>query len=186
MQTKILKISRKVGLVDMFKELGFKVGVEVGTDRGGYARDICSRYPELKLYTMDPYQPYNEGSEVKDINKMIEIESEARETLLKYPNCVFLAGTTSMQTVKRFQDDSIDFVFIDGNHEYEHVYEDIVEWTKKVKPGGIVAGHDYVENESRKYGVIEAVNKYVEENNIDPLYILRKGSFVDCWMFIKP
>lgn len=184
MNTQILKISRKVGLIDLFKEKRFKVGVEIGTDWGGYARDICNRYPELKLYTIDPWIPYNEGNEAKNAINMIEFEYEARRLLAPY-NCEILK-MTSMEAVKKFEDESIDFVFIDGNHEYEYVYEDIIEWTKKVKKGGIVCGHDYKEDPSRKYGVIKAVNQYVEENNINPLYILRKGSFVPCWMFYKP
>lgn len=184
MNIKKLKISRRVGLLDLFNEKGFEIGVEVGTDRGGYAKDILERMPFVDLYTIDPWLPYNEGDEVKDVEKMKEIEAEARETLSVYPNCTIIKDT-SMNTVQVFDDNSIDFVFIDGDHEFDGVYEDIVEWTKKVKPGGIVVGHDYKEDAFRKYGVIEAVNKYCQENNIETLYILEKGSFVPCWMFIK-
>lgn len=184
MKTEVLRISRKVGLIDLFKEKGFKVGVEVGTDRGGYAKDICSRYPELKLYTIDPWLPYNEGKEEKNEMNMIEFEYEARRLLAPY-NCEIIKKT-SMEAVEDFKDESIDFVFIDGNHEYPFVLEDIEEWTKKVKKGGIVCGHDYVKDDAKKYGVIEAVNQYVEENNIETLYILKKGTFVPCWMFYKP
>lgn len=185
MRIEYLNISRRVGLIDLFKVKGFKIGVEIGTDRGGYARNICERAPEITLYTMDPYEPYDEGDEVKDLNKMIEIESEAQQTLIIYPNCIFLPGKTSMQVAETFQDNSIDFVFIDGNHEYEYVKEDIREWTKKVKVGGIIAGHDYKEDESKKYGVVQAVNEYLAENKIEPLYILKRGTYVPCWMFYK-
>lgn len=183
MKTQILNISRRVGLIDMFKERGYKIGVEVGTDRGGYAKNICERM-DVELYTIDPWLPYNEGTEVKDEAKMIEIEKEAREVLSPYPNCTIIHDT-SMNAVKVFRPDSIDFVFIDGNHEYEYVLEDIREWFKIVRPGGIIAGHDYKEAEDKKYGVIKAVTQFVEENNIETLYILKRGSFVPCWMIIK-
>ena len=182
MNTKVLKISRKVVLIDKFKELGFKVGVEIGTDRGDYARDICSRYPEVKLFTIDPYLPYNEGKEVKTEKDMQAFYEEAKAKLAPY-DCEIIYKT-SMEAVNQFEPESIDFVFIDGNHQYEYVYEDITEWTKRVRKGGIVCGHDYIEDPSRKYGVIKAVNQYIEENNVD-LYVLRKGTFVDCWMFYK-
>lgn len=191
---KYLTMTRRTGLIDLFKEKGFKVGVEIGTDRGGYAQDICKRAPEIKLHTFDPWFPYTEGDVVKDEVRMQEIEKEARGVLSAYPNCV-VEKATSMEAVKSFEDNSIDFVFIDGNHEYEYVYEDVVEWTKRVRPGGIVSGHDYVESEERKYGVVEAVNQYVAEQGIEPLYILRKdkparmtkrGAFAPCWMFYKP
>lgn len=184
MKVEYLNISRRVGLLDIFNQKGFTIGVEIGTDRGGYAKNICERMPGVELYTIDPWLPYNEGNEVKDIEKMIEIQAEARETLSSYPNCTIIHDT-SMNTVEVFDDNSIDFVFIDGNHEFAGVYEDIEEWTKKVKPGGIIAGHDYKKDDSRKYGVIEAVNKYCQLNGIEELYILKKGGFVPCWMFYK-
>jgi glycosyltransferase involved in cell wall biosynthesis len=49
-----------------------------------------------------------------------------------------------MQAVTDFADESLDFVYIDGNHQLKYVVEDIVEWTKKIKKGGIIAGHDYI------------------------------------------
>lgn len=184
MKTEILKISRRVGLIDLFKEKEFKVGVEIGTDRGGYAKDICERYPELKLYTIDPWKAYTEGPEEKSQFEVDEIYKIAQATLEPYKNCTIIRET-SIEAVKRFNANSIDFVFIDGNHEYEYVYQDIVEWTKIVRPGGIVSGHDYREDKVRKYGVIEAVNRYIEENDIEPLYILRKGTFTTSWAFVK-
>ncbi len=184
MKKEYLNISRRVGLLDKFNEMGFKIGVEVGTDRGGYAKNILDRMPGVDLYTIDPWIPYNEGNEVKDKEKMIEIEREARSQLV-YPNCTIIKDT-SMEAVKFFHDNSIDFVFIDGNHEYEYVLEDIIEWTKKVKPGGIVAGHDYKEDVERNYGVKRAVHEYIEKNGIETLYILKKGTYVPCWMFYKP
>lgn len=180
-----LNISRRVGLIDKFKELKYKAGVEVGTDHGGYAKNICERYPELTLFTIDPWLAYTEGDEVKSQEEVDKIFEYARQTLEPYDNCLVIRKT-SMDAVQDFKLGSIDFVFIDGNHEYEYVKEDIEEWSKIVKPGGIICGHDYKKDDGRKYGVIEAVNEYVEKNNIETLYILEKGSFVPCWMFYKP
>ena len=177
-------MSRKTGLIDMFKDLGFKVGVEIGTDRGFYAKDICIRFPEVKLYTIDPFLPYTEGDSVKTQEDMEKIYEEAKYRLSFHKNCTIIRNT-SMEAVKAFSPNSIDFVFIDGNHDFKHAYEDIREWTKIVKPGGIVSGHDYTEDSKRDYGVIEAVNKYVEENNIDPLYVLKRGGFRNSWYFRK-
>ena len=50
---------------------------------------------------------------------------------------------TSMEAVKKFENESIDFVFIDGSHEYEDIKNDIISWMPKVKKGGVLAGHDY-------------------------------------------
>jgi len=180
---------RKAQVLEMFQKCGLMVGVEIGTDTGRYAKDVFERLPDLKLFCIDPWLSYTEGEEVKTQEDAERIYQEATERLSKF-NCE-LIRKTSMDAVKDFEDNSLDFVFIDGNHEYEYVLEDITEWTKKVKTGGVIYGHDYVANEERKYGIIEAVQKYTSDNKINPWFVLHvparegKASFVDCWMFIK-
>ena len=56
-----------------------------------------------------------------------------------------------------FQDESIDFLFIDADHHYEAVKRDIELWYPKIKKGGIISGHDYAEG--GECGVIPAVNE---------------------------
>jgi predicted O-methyltransferase YrrM len=176
--------NRRKEFIQMLAKRGAKIGVEVGTDHGKYAQQLCEGIPGLFLSCVDPWTPYTEGNEVHDEVEIEQIYQEAIKRLEPYNGQIF--RKTSMEAVKAFLDNSLDFVFIDGNHSYEYVKEDIREWTKKVKPGGIIAGHDYKEDSVNNYGVIQAVNEYVEENNIDPLFILHTGgSFVDCWMFIK-
>lgn len=168
----------------MLAERGVKYGVEVGTDHGKYAQQLCEGIPGLSLYCVDPWVPYKEGDEVHDQEEMDNIYNEAQQRLEPYD--VLFHKRTSMDAVKLFDDNFQDFVFIDGNHSYENVLEDITEWTKKVKPGGIVAGHDYKVDTVNDYGVIEAVEKYTKDNHICPWFILHAGgALVDCWMFIK-
>ena len=49
----------------------------------------------------------------------------------------------SLNAIAQISDNSLDFVYIDGNHELPYVINDIIEWSKKVRKGGIVSGHDY-------------------------------------------
>lgn len=49
---------------------------------------------------------------------------------------------TSLEAVKKFKDGTLDLVFIDANHRYKHITEDIQAWLPKVKAGGILCGHD--------------------------------------------
>ncbi len=101
----------------------------------------------------------------------------------------FLINTTPVQSIinpiklpstkasKLYADNSLDFVFIDANHSYKFVKDDINAWYPKVKKGGILAGHDY---ERRWPGVIQAVDEFMLENN----YSLEINS-EQCWGFTK-
>ena len=83
----------------------------------------------------------------------------------------------SLEAVKQFEDNSLDFVFIDASHEYEDVKADILAWIPKVKPGGILAGHDYYVNTTiRLCGVNEAVDECLDKFD----------TAEDCFIYYKP
>ena len=63
---------------------------------------------------------------------------------------------TSVDASKLYEDESLDFVFIDANHDYEPVLADVLSWLPKVKKGGIMAGHDWQSPSVRK-GVLEVL-----------------------------
>ena len=68
-----------------------------------------------------------------------------------------------------FNDDSLDFVFVDGDHSYEGCKADIEAWWPKLKKGGIMSGDDYGHTYNPaegKYGVVEAVEEFAKENNL--------------------
>jgi SAM-dependent methyltransferase len=63
----------------------------------------------------------------------------------------------SLDAARAFSDKSLDAVWIDASHEYEHVRDDIEAWLPKVKPGGVIGGHDY--SEADWPGVVRAVRE---------------------------
>lgn len=94
----------------------------------------------------------------------------------------------SFDMVKQFPDELFDFVYIDADHSFDGCYRDIIDWYPKVKKEGILCGHDYEhyvgrsrQNEKIPFGVVEAVDKFVKENNITTFFNL--GSNV--WGLIK-
>ena len=93
-----------------------------------------------------------------------------------------------MEAVLDYDTGFFDFVFIDGDHKFDFVMEDLIGWARKVRSGGIVAGHDYYH--FHKSGVIQAVNIYTEIHRIELNIIPRSdGGHIDdkapCWWFIK-
>ena len=180
----INNFSRRKQMIELLRTRGVKFGVEVGTDHGQYAEQLLKGIPDLHLACIDPWVAYTEGNQIHTQEEVDQIYEEAKRRTSSFG--AILIKKTSMEAVQDFTDNTLDFVFIDGNHNYEHCKEDLTEWYKKVKPGGIIYGHDYKEDPVNNYGVIEAVNEYTKENNIAPWFILHAGgSLVDCWMIIK-
>ena len=130
----------RVRLAELFCDLEYNIGVEIGTHKGQYSEVLCSANPKLKLYCIDPWGEYLNMPHVMQ-NKQDELYQEAVTRLEPYN--VEILRKKSMEALKDFVDRSLDFVYIDANHDFPFVYEDITEWAKKVKSGGIIACHDF-------------------------------------------
>jgi len=141
-------------LIDLINKNKFTKIAEVGVSRGFTAREVIAKCKQLERYYMiDP-----------DPNEVFEYENVFRG----YKHALFLR-LKSIQAVKCIEDEELDLVFIDADHGYENVTEDIKLWLPKVRKGGILYGHDY--NEYNK-GVIRAVNEiflepHLEEDELD-------------------
>jgi hypothetical protein len=86
----------------------------------------------------------------------------------------------SLDHVKDVPDGSLDWVYLDGFHEFDWIMQDIINWVPKVRKGGIVAGHDYYP--FYRSGVIEAVDVYVKTHNIHEWYLTRERHSSFFWV----
>jgi len=128
-------------LPEYFVSLGYKVGAEIGVYYGEYNEKFCQ--VGIFMYAIDPWVTFEEcGGKIKPQERYDGIYAHAKKLLSQYDNCKIIRKT-SMDAVKDFTDESLDFVYIDGDHGFKGIACDIVEWEKKVRKGGIVAGHDY-------------------------------------------
>jgi len=150
-------------IAELFNELGYKIGAEIGVERGRNARMFFRNMKELKLILVDPWSAYNKMSG----EKIDRNYRWCKERLAPY-NTEYMR-MTSMEAVKQIPDASLDFVYIDGLHEFDPVMMDIICWAPKVRQGGIISGHDYYC--FYKGGVIRAVNAYTKSHNINSWYI---------------
>ena len=167
-------------MAKLFNELGYKVGVEVGVDKGEYSEILCKANPDLRLFGVDPYQftayesiinPHDAG--IHDSQKGFEGNYEtATARLTPYKN-YRLIRSYSLDALKLFEDNSLDFVYIDANHDFPNFTNDLHQWLKKVKPGGIMSGHDYAPFSYRKHNhVMRALDAYARCYRMIPLFIV--------------
>lgn len=180
-------------MATLFKELGFKIGVEIGVRSGGYSAILCRDIPGLKLYGVDPYEVH-EG--YRDHTKQSSFDAfyeEARTKLAPYPTYEFIKKY-SMDAVKDFKDNSLDFVYIDGDHSFQSATDDIAEWGKKVRPGGIISGDDYFKHKGpARIHVYQVVNGYTEAWKIRPWFVIGSNEIIPgekrdhgrSWMWVK-
>lgn len=155
-------MKNRIELAQYFRDQGYLKGAEIGVCDGIYSEKLMDNIPGLKLYGIDPYVEYH-GYPKERIERKME---EAVERLSKYENYT-LVRASSLEAAKLVPDGSLDFVFIDGAHDYESVKEDIHAWYPKVRMGGILSGHDYYQGKSGGMGVIEAVDEFVKEHDLE-------------------
>lgn len=147
-----IKVMKKVFNLSLVK------GVEVGVDMGLNAKSILTELNVEKLYLVDAWINYK-GFNGDDKN--IEKKHEFVLNEFKEDKRIEIIRELSINAIKKIDDGSLDFAYIDANHLFEYVYQDIDLWTKKVKEGGIIAGHDIIKHS----GVLKAVKKYCIEND---------------------
>jgi len=177
-----LKISRWRGFPALLNELGLKKGVEIGTYKGKYAECLTREMPGLDLTCVDAWTAYKgyQDYETTDLEQTAYADAQARAD-----RCGFkLMKAWSLDAVKEFANESLDFVFIDGNHDFRHVVDDVDEWSKKVRKGGIVSGHDFFINHHKRFGVREAIPAWCEANQIKPLFAVTHDH-CPSWFYVK-
>lgn len=182
------------GLARLFAHLGFTSGAEIGVERGIYSKMLLTRIPNLELYGVDPWQAYKGYREHVSQSKLDGFFHETKIRLSDFEK-FYIIRDYSVNAARSFADGELDFVYIDGNHEYSHVVADIAAWIPKVKKGGIVAGHDYITRKDPNYlmHVTQAVHGYCDAYQIAPLFVVGRKDLVDgevrdkprSWFFIK-
>lgn len=133
------------GLAYLFNDLGYKKGVEIGVEGGFYAIVLNRAIPGLSYTGIDPYESYPGLIYHRNPEKWKMLYDMAIENLKPYKGARVLKEF-SENAAKRYKQE-FDFVYIDGNHDYSYVVADILAWYPKIKPGGILAGHDYKNSE---------------------------------------
>jgi len=154
-------------LAQFFNIHGLVKGVEIGTWRGDHAKVMADNINNIDLTCIDPWTEYSWHNQAEQDGYY----EQTKRNLSPYPN-VKILRMASMAALPLFEDTSLDFVHIDGNHDFDYAVMDIICWHKKLKHGGIMAVHDY---DSYMTGVVRAVDAYTSCHGINPWFVLRES-----------
>lgn len=158
------------------------VGVELGVERGKFTKILLEEMPSLYIYAIDPLVPYKDYREHVTKEQMDGFYNEALEII---GNRGKFIRKFSLDAVKQFKDNTLDFVYIDANHDFLNTTQDLAHWEKKVKVGGVVSGHDYNNfvKEFNRCDVKSVLDAYTKAFNISSWYITNDTS--PSWFWVK-
>ncbi len=177
-------------IIDLINKYDLQIGCEIGVAFGNQSQKIAQETDVEMLYSIDPYchfpqNVYRDGMnlEQKHFDVLYYI---VKARLDAFGQRSVLLRKTSALAAQLFEDNQLDFVYIDANHSYQHVKEDLHIWYNKIRPGGIIAGDDY--NHPSHLGVKKAVDEFFAAKGlkikiIEPTWWFRKPHFLS---FIIP
>jgi SAM-dependent methyltransferase len=166
------------------------VGAEIGVADGDYSAAILDAAEPEALHLIDPWSHLEAGSDLLGATDLLAEVGDARARGATFdappPNRngdeqyarvaarfegdprVRLHRQYSYKAAASFEEDSFDFVYLDGNHHYEFVLKDLQDFAARLKPGGLLFGHDFFEDDfARKenYGVVDAVGAFLKRSD---------------------
>ncbi len=169
--------------------------VEIGTRYGDTAVAMSRRYILNEFIAIDPYVDYLEY-EGEEFSEQLRRDSMlfnkiSRQIIRNSRNKVTFIRDFSSNAHSQIPDNWADFIFIDGNHEYKYVLEDLENFWPKVAIGGYMTGHDYwhrsIEHggDFRQPMVFEAVEKFAKDYDLKYETHGLHGVFPACFSFEK-
>lgn len=157
---------RKYVLSRLIASEGWTRGAELGVLRGDTFIYLLRRHPDLSMVGVDTWAPdwsqedtRAEGGRTYAEHPLEGYYNALRATISANgwsPRATLMRATT-VAAARRVRNASLDFVFIDADHTYEGASADIDGWQRKVRPGGMLLGHDH--NPERFPGVVRAVSE---------------------------
>lgn len=161
-------------------------GAELGVAWGGFSEILLDNSKLSKLYLIDPWMaqdgPNNDGLSRLTGEENNERYLHVKKTFGDFDGRSELIRMTSEEAAPKIKDDSLDFVYIDADHSYDAIKQDLDLWWPKVKLGGIFSGHDYFDGGPLNFGVKKAVDEFMA--NTDQKVLIIKQQYPS-WYIIK-
>lgn len=158
-------------------------GCEIGCAWGHNSYNIMMNLPMEKLYMVDPYKTYKHHKVGHDQEFHDNMFNEMKRYMAPFGDKVIFIRKMSEKGAADIPDDSLDFVYIDGNHWYDYVKKDIELFYPKIKSGGVIGGHDFTACRGLDIGNAEVCRAVID-------FIDKEGLELDGhpsdWWIIKP
>eukprot|EP00933_Yihiella_yeosuensis_P021056 TRINITY_DN16756_c6_g1_i1.p1 TRINITY_DN16756_c6_g1~~TRINITY_DN16756_c6_g1_i1.p1 ORF type:complete len:282 (+),score=36.57 TRINITY_DN16756_c6_g1_i1:92-847(+) len=188
---------------EILSKMNFTVGVELGVQRGAHSELLLSKWLKCRRFLLvDVYKDlvvrdsdakYAQVQAGKDAQLEIMLQRKIKrrrctdtfEQALKDPKCgtkLELCKDYTHECAKLYPDESFDFIYVDALHDRKSALRDIRTWWPKLKPGGIMAGHDYMDHNAYiKHGFRKARVRYSKNYDGTPDETMRfaKGAVDD-------
>ncbi len=158
---------------------------EIGVAEGDFSAQILAVAAPRRLHLIDPWEHQDRADYAKDNNNVPDAVQDARHdaVLGRFSNEI---GRGTVQVHRDYAEDALvffaeaqlDWIYVDGMHTADAVYRDLTTYQHKVKPDGLIAGHDYtnhVQARSWGFGVVEGVNRYVRESGCEFVAMTMEG-----------
>ena len=169
----IPRVGRKT-LAEFFGAVGFENGAEIGVEQGAFSKTLCQNIPNLHLYCVDPWKHYNGYRDHVNQEKLDGFFLTTQKRLAPYDVTIIRAFSTAASL--KVPDKSLDFVYIDANHDFYHVAEDLHTWIPKVRSGGVISGHDYVITKANPTIKVKfVVDAFTQAHDIKPWFVVGEG-----------
>jgi len=167
-------------LRDIINERGYKIGAEVGSHTGTTTKHILFHCNDLHLYAVDLWGPVPDevggGTQYKSYD-FKKNKKRFNEAVGPFLDRVTVLRGLSWEMAEEVEDGTLDFVFLDADHEYESVVKDIRAWTPKLKSGGMLCGHDS-NYEGEKKAIDELIPNW-KDTGVEHVWECRKK---DVWL----
>lgn len=151
-------------VMNIISNFGIRTMAEVGVYKGELMR-VVLRSPLANYlkhyYAIDPWEVHDDhwhGATKKQWDGMYWSVAK----YMPWFPALKVIRMVSTEAARMFPDSSLDFVYIDGDHAYESVRRDIAAWLPKVRNGGLIGGHDYVNDDSKITSIYD-VRRAVKE-----------------------
>jgi hypothetical protein len=164
------------------------VCAEIGVDRGDFSHRILQTVQPHRLHLIDPWE-YMVSDEYKESRyggrfggNQAQMDARYASVLRRFRSAidagqVVVHRAYSQDIAPDFDDDYFDWVYVDGNHLYEYVKQDLELFYPRLKPGGYIAGDDYISGGWWQGGVKQAVDEFVASGRVT-VVLLKNGQFI--------